>query len=80
MDPAPGNHLQAVKIELNRLETYRRRTYLGVLALTVAIMMLSWAFREQGDPFITIAYPVFSVADPCSSEPWKSPSLPWSVR
>ncbi|MBJ7278089.1 GGDEF domain-containing protein [Marinobacter salarius] len=61
MDPAPGNHLQAVKIELNRLETYRRRTYLGVLALTVAIMMLSWAFREQSDPFITIAYPVFSV-------------------
>jgi len=60
MDPAPGNHLHAVRTELNRLETYRRRTYFGVLALTVAILMLSWAFREQGDPFIAWAYPAFS--------------------
>lgn len=60
MDPAPGNHLHAVRTELNRLETYRRRTYLGVLTLTIAIIMLSWAFREQGDPFIAIAYPAFS--------------------
>lgn len=61
MDPAPSNHLQAVKTELKHLETYRQRTYLSALVLTVAIMMLSWTFREPGDSFIAITYPVFSV-------------------
>lgn len=61
MDSAPGNDLHAIQTELNRLEAYRRRIYLGVLILTIAIVMLSWAFRENGDPFIAIAYPVFAV-------------------
>lgn len=61
MDSAPGNNLHAIRTELNRLETYRRRIYLGVLILTIAIVMLSWAFREDGDPFIAIAYPAFAV-------------------
>lgn len=61
MDPAPGNDLYAIRTELSRLDTYRRRIYLGVIALTIAIVMLSWAFREAGDPFIAIAYPVFTV-------------------
>lgn len=62
MDSAPGNHLHTVRTELTRLEIYRRRTYLGVIALTIAIMMLSWVFRESGDPFIAITYPVFSAS------------------
>ncbi|MDL0430436.1 GGDEF domain-containing protein [Marinobacter sp. TBZ242] len=61
MDSAPGNDLQAIQTELNRLESYRRRIYLGVLILTIVIVLLSWAFRENGDPFIAIAYPVFAV-------------------
>ncbi|KPP98005.1 diguanylate cyclase [Marinobacter sp. HL-58] len=61
MDSAPGNDLHAIRTELNRLETYRRRIYLGVILLTIVIVMLSWAFRENGDPFIAIAYPLFAV-------------------
>ncbi|MDX1551005.1 MAG: GGDEF domain-containing protein [Marinobacter sp.] len=61
MDSAPANHLHAIQTELNRLETYRRRIYLGVLLLTIAIILLSWAFRENGDAFIAIAYPVFAL-------------------
>ncbi len=61
MDSAPGNDLHAIQTELNRLEAYRRRIYLGVLILTMAIVMLSWAFRENGDPFIALAYPAFAV-------------------
>lgn len=61
MDSAPGNDLHAIQTELNRLEAYRRRIYLGVLILTIAIVMLSWAFRENGDPFVAIAYPLFAV-------------------
>lgn len=61
MDSAPGNDLNAIQTELGRLEAYRRRIYLGVLILTIAIILLSWAFRENGDPFIAVAYPVFAV-------------------
>lgn len=61
MDSAPGNDLHAIQAELNRLETYRRRIYLGVLTLTIAIVLLSWAFRENGDAFIAVAYPFFAV-------------------
>lgn len=61
MDSAPGNDLHAIQTELDRLEVYRRRIYLGVILLTVVIVMLSWAFREAGDPFIATAYPLFSV-------------------
>lgn len=61
MDSTPKDELHAIRTELNRLETYRRRIYLSVLVLTIAIVMLSWTFRENGDPFITLAYPFFSV-------------------
>lgn len=61
MDSAPANHLQAIQTELNRLESYRRHIYLGVLILTIVIVLLSWAFRENGDAFITLAYPAFAL-------------------
>lgn len=57
--------LFAVRSELDKLETHRRHIYLAVLLLAVAIVMLSWLFRDPSDLFITWMYPTFSLILGC---------------
>lgn len=62
MDVPSDTDLFTARSELDRLESYRRWTYIAVLLLAVTIIMVSWLFRKPADPFVTLTYPVVALA------------------